>query len=292
MSSTVVSWSNRLRDVRRFFKSPKGILSLVLGALATVASFAVGFSHTVPLVAGAVGAATLAELVLMTFVARKRSFPSGALLTGLIVAMVLSPETSPLVAAAVAAIGIGSKYVFHTKWSNVFNPAGFALVVAYFAFGTGQSWWGALPDLPVAALVVLLAAGAFVADRVNKLPMALVFLGAFASLATITVFGANPALVQELFRVPDVNAALFFALFMLDDPPTSPARHQDQALYALIAAVVSFAVFVGFGGVYYLPAGALAANVWETLRRIEERSAGHRPTSGRASSRSAQLPAA
>jgi Na+-translocating ferredoxin:NAD+ oxidoreductase RnfD subunit len=292
MNVELLEKSRLYRVMIRYFRTPKGLLLLVLTTLAMMESVAVGFSRTLPVTASAVVAAVVIEDILMTVVRRERSFPSGALLTGLIVAMVLSPETSPIVAASVSGIAIASKYVFHTKWSNVFNPAALALVVGYFAFGTGQSWWGALPDLPVVGIGLLIAAGSFVADRVNKIPMALVFLGAFFGLATLTVYASDPSRAQELFRVPDLNAALFFALFMLDDPPTSPVRYADQVMFALIAAVVGYAVFATLGGVYYLPAGVLAANVWETLRRIEERSpdksrATRQPAIQRVNSRSA-----
>ncbi len=272
MATIVPARQPLTRVVPRFFRSPKGILLLVLGLMAGLATTAAGITHVGPNILIAMAAAAFTDLALMTVIRGERSFPSGALLTGLIVAMVLS-EASPLYATALtASVAIGSKYAFRTRWSNVFNPAALSLVVAYFLFGSGESWWGAFPDLPVPAILLLVAAGLFIADRVNKIPMVLVFLGAFFGLATVTVFAGDPARVQELFRAPDVNAILFFSLFMLDDPPTSPVRYVDQMMFALLAAVVSYAVFTVVGAVYFLPAGLLIANGWETLRRIEERS--------------------
>jgi Na+-translocating ferredoxin:NAD+ oxidoreductase RnfD subunit len=261
----------------RFFRSPKGILLLVLGLLTTIGLIAVGASPTLPMVLSAMFVAALTDVALALCLRDDDSFPSGALLTGLIIALVLSPATSPWVAGLVAAVAIGSKYVFRTRWSNVFNPAAVGLVVAYFVFGTGESWWGALPDLPAVAIVVVVVAGLFIADRVNKIPMALAFLGAFYALGTVSSFFGGSAVAQELFRTPDVNAALFFALFMLDDPPTSPVRYHDQIVFGAIAAVASYAVFLLLGGVYYLLAGVLVANLWETLRRLNERSRAKAP---------------
>ena len=74
--------------------------------------------------------------------------------------------------------------------------------------------------------------------------------------------------MAELFRVPNVNAALFFAGFMLTDPPTSPNRPRDQILYGLIVAAASAAIYLTLGGVYFLPAGLLVGNAWETARRL------------------------
>jgi enediyne biosynthesis protein E5 len=265
------------RVALRFFRSPKGILLLVLGLLAAIGAIAVGASQALPIVASAMFVAALTDVALALCLRDDGSFPSGALLTGLILALVLSPATSPWAAGLVAALAIGSKYLFRTRWSNVFNPAALGLVVAYFVFGTGESWWGALPDLPTVAIVVVVVAGLFIADRVNKIPMALAFLGAFYALGTVTSFFGDSSVVQELFRTPDVNAALFFALFMVDDPPTSPVRYRDQIVFGAIAAVASYAVFLLLGGVYYLPAGVLVANLWETLRRLDERSRAKTP---------------
>ena len=260
------------RSITRFFKSPKGMLLIVLGLLTGLAFLDVGFSHAWPNVASAMFVAAITDLGLMALVHDEISLPSGALLTGLIVALVLSPAMSPLVAGLTAAIAIASKHLFRTRWSNIFNPAALALVVACFVFGAEESWWGSLPDLPVYVIPVLLAAGVFVADRVNKLPMALTFLGTFFGIFALTAFLGDTSGVQEIFRAPDVNAALFFALFMLDDPPTSPVKYGDQVTYGAIAALISYAVFLALGGVYYLLAGVLFANAWESLRRVEERS--------------------
>src|SRR6185436_17238345 len=136
-------------------------------------------------------------------------FPSGALLTGLFVAMILSPFEPWYVAAVTGGIAIVSKYVFRARLANVFNPAALALVITFYIFNSGQSWWGALPELAPAALVVLLAGGLFITDRVNKMPAVLAFLGSYYVLATVTSFVGDPAKVSELFRTPDLHMALY-----------------------------------------------------------------------------------
>ena len=78
---------------------------------------------------------------------------------------------------------------------------------------------------------------------------------------------ASPARVAEVFRTPDLHAVLFFAFFILTDPPTSPVKYRDQITCGVIVAVVSFAVFETTGVVYYLLAGVLVGNVWEAWRR-------------------------
>ncbi|MEO8484206.1 MAG: RnfABCDGE type electron transport complex subunit D [Acidobacteriota bacterium] len=257
--------------LRKFFRTPKGLLILILGALAALAAPVEGFDRVGPTLAAAAIAAMLVDAPILRWRTGAWEFPSGALLTGLFVAMLLSPLEPWWVAAVTAVVGVVSKYVLRTKSANIFNPAAVAIVATFYVFDTGQSWWGALPDLAPWMTVILLATGAFITDRVNKMPLVLVFLGTYYLLFSVTAFVGSPVHVAEIFRAPDVQMALFFAFFILTDPPTSPVKYPDQIICGAIVAVVSFAVFEWVGAAYYLLAGVLVGNVWEAWRRVQAR---------------------
>jgi Na+-translocating ferredoxin:NAD+ oxidoreductase RnfD subunit len=195
------------------------------------------------------------------------TFPDGAILSALFVTMVLSPHEPWYVAAVTTLIAVASKYLVRGRSANVFNPAAVAIVATSRIFDTGQSWWGALPDVHPAAVLVLFATGLFITDRVNKMPLVITFLGTYFALFTATAFLADPARVAEIFRSPDAQAVLFFAFFILTDPPTSPVKYRDQVICAVIVAVVSYAIFELAGAVSYLLIAVLAGNVWEARRR-------------------------
>ncbi len=256
---------------RRFLRTPKGLLLLVLAAFAAIAAPHEGAL----LVARGLLSATLVAGLIDGIILRLRHgrwlFPSGAILTALFVAMVLSAQTPWPVACITSALAIVSKYIVRTRAGNVFNPAALALVALFPVFHAGQSWWGALPEVAPAIQVLLVVTGVFIADRVNRMPLVLAFLGAYYLLFTVTAFVSDPAWVSEVFRTPDVEAVLFFAFFILTDPPTSPIRYGDQILFAVLVAAVSFAIFEWLGAVYYLLAGVLVANVWEAWRRVTRR---------------------
>ncbi len=253
--------------MKRFFRTPKGLLIILLTVLVVLAAFGSGMTIVAPGVCAASIVAMLVDAPILRWRDGAWSFPSGALLTGLLVAMVLSPHEPWYVGAITAAVGVASKYVFRTRSANVFNPAALALVATFYVFDTGQSWWGALPELPLLALTVLFAAGLYITQRVNKMPAVLAFLGVYYALFTITAFGSDPSAVAELYRAPDLHAALFFAFFMVTDPPTSPPKARDQVVFGVITAFVSYAVFELVGAAYFLLAGLLVANVWEAWRR-------------------------
>ena len=254
--------------MRRFFRTPKGLLLLILGALVLLAAPEEGWRAAWPgLVAASVTAMAI-DAPILRWREGAWVFPSGALLTGLIVAMILSVHVPWFVGATASAIAIVSKYVVRTRAANVLNPAGLGLLAVFYIFKTEQDWWGALPDLHPSAIALLVATGVFIAARVNKLPMVLAFLGVYYALFTAAAFVGNPAHVAEVFRPPDVNAALFFALFMVSDPPTAPTRPRDQLACGVLIGLVSFVAFEWLGVVTYLLVGLLAGNLLEAARRL------------------------
>jgi len=261
------------RKVRQFFKTPKGLLTIILVLLAAISAPHEGLRVVLPGLVSASIAAALVDAAILRVKNKAWEFPSGALLTALIAAMVLRAQERWWVATITVVAAVLSKYIFRTRSANVFNPAALAVVASFFVFHTGQSWWGALTEVTPAAQVVLLAAGIFITDRVNKMPLVLTFLGTYFLLFTVTAFVGNPRWVSEIFRSPDIEAVLFFAFIILTDPPTSPAKYPDQVVCGVIVAVVSYSFFEWLGVVYYLLAGVLVGNVWEAWRRVSRHKA-------------------
>ena len=259
------------RKAGNFFKTPKGQLTIILVILVAMAAPGAGIRTVVPGLLSATIAAGLVDALILR--ARKKAweFPSGAVLTAMIVVMVLRAEEPWYVNTITSVAAILSKYVIRARAANVFNPAALAIIANFYVFHSGQSWWGALTEVNLFAQIVLLVTGVYITDRVNKMPLILAFLGTYFLLFTVTAFVSNPQWVSEVFRPPDLEAALFFAFIILTDPPTSPAKYPDQMVCGVIVAAVSYAFFEWAGVVYYLLAGVLAGNVWEAWRRANRR---------------------
>lgn len=255
--------------IGRFFRTPKGTLLLVLAIVLVVASA----SESVPRVAAGVGSAVVVAALMDGCILRVRKrrwvLPDGAVLSALIVGMILSPHEPWWIVAATAAIAVASKYVLRAGKANLFNPAALALVATFYVFNTAQSWWGAMPELSPWWIALLVAVGVFTVQRVNKLPVVLAFLGTYYLLFAAAAFAGDPARVFEVYRTPDLQAGLFFAFFMVTDPPTSPPRPRDQLVYGVICGVASFAFFETTGAAYFLLAGLLVANLWDGWRRAQ-----------------------
>ncbi|MCX5768308.1 MAG: RnfABCDGE type electron transport complex subunit D [Gemmatimonadetes bacterium] len=258
-------------NVRRFFRTPKGLLIIILSVLTGIAAIGEGLALVAPGFCGAIAAAMLLDAPLLRWRHKRWVFPDGALITGMIVAAILSPHEPWYIAAVTAGVGVVSKYLFRVGKANIFNPAAFGLVATFYVFDSGQSWWGALPEMATPWLLLLVATGAFITWKVNKAPIVLGFLGSYYLLITLTAFAVNPAHVAELYRAPDLHAALYFALFMVTDPPTSPPRDRDQLIYGTGIGVVAYAAFMWIGAAYWLLAGMLVANALDTFRRVRRR---------------------
>jgi Na+-translocating ferredoxin:NAD+ oxidoreductase RnfD subunit len=244
---------------------------LVLVLLLVMAAIGKGVRLVLPVVAGAVLPAVIIDAVILRLRKTHWVFPDGALLTGLFIAMILSPYQRWQIAAVTAVLGIVTKYLFRVRTANVFNPAAIALVGTFYIFNTGQSWWGALPELPPLAVLALFVTGLYITQRIHKLPSVIAFLGAYYVLVTAAAFLGDPGRVAGLYRAPELHAALFFAFFMVTDPPTSPPKGRDQAIFGVIVAVAAYAFFSLVHAAYFLLAGLLLGNVWEAWGPGNER---------------------
>ena len=273
-ASTAAGTARRNRtlmdEVRRAARTPKATLAFIFLPLLIVAGTGLGWPAVLPHVAAAVAGACLVDLLIVAIGRGVWAWPTSAALSGLIVAFVLGLQEPVITTFFVGAIASLSKQLLRTRRGHLFNPAALALVVSVPLFGTGQSWWGALPDLPWPLFVLLVAGGAVLVDRLNKFPAVLSFLATYFGMLSYTAL-LDPTRVAELFRAPFLQAAIFLACFMLTDPPTSPGRQLDQVwVGALMAVVAVVAQVLGAGQSYLLVgllAGDLALAVWRWTSR-------------------------
>ncbi len=258
--------ASRRSAVPMFLRTPKGQLLCFLGVLFILAAPGEGIGAVLPGTVAAIVAAVGVDAFYTYWETRRWIVPTGALLSGLIVAFVLGTQEPWQVFAWVAGFASVTKHVFRGDREHFFNPAALALLGSAVLFGSGQSWWGALGNIPAPFALVLIISGAYLVDRLNKFPLVLAFLGTyFTAFALASIMDSSA--VAEMFRAPFLQAALFLAFFMLTDPPTSPNQIADQVWYGLVAAIVAFVAQIMGVGQTYLLVGVLVANVWLAVRR-------------------------
>src|ERR1700722_14542881 len=127
------------RKAKNFFKTPKGLLTLILLILVAIAAPVEGLRAVAPGLLGATMGAALVDALMLR--ARKKAweFPSGALLTGMIVAMVLRAQEPWYVTTITSLAAILSKYMLRSRSANVFNPAALAMIGSFYVFHAGES---------------------------------------------------------------------------------------------------------------------------------------------------------
>jgi Na+-translocating ferredoxin:NAD+ oxidoreductase RnfD subunit len=252
---------------RRYVRTPKGRLLILFGVLAAAAAARVGSIAVGQAVVLGSGSAALIDVALRRLLRREWAAPTGALLTGTDAALVLSLSGAWFALPVAVAVGIVGKHVVRTRTANVFNPSALGLVFVSAVLGQGLNWWGSLPDSGVAGLTALIVIGALTVDHVNKLPLVLAFLVTYFAAFDVLGLAIGGDRVAEIFVAPDINAAVFFACFMLTDPPTSPVRYFDQLWYGALVALLVAALFTLTGASYFLPGALLLGNVVEATRR-------------------------
>ncbi|TDF94440.1 RnfABCDGE type electron transport complex subunit D [Paenibacillus piri] len=256
----------------KWIRTPKGYVTITMAVLLVIA--AIGSEDISGIYNGfiAVAASLAADFTCSHVVKKKRGLPDGAVITGLIIALILSTTAPWYIVAATSMIAILSKYIFVYKKKPIFNPAAFGLLLSILLFRTGQSWWGAFGDLPSWTIVFLLIGGYTVTNRVNKFPQVFSFLGTYFILLLIMgILHVGDA--ADALRPPFINASLFFALFMLTDPPTSPAKEKDQVIFGVLGAAAGAVVYSLFGGLMYLFIGLLVGNLYHLLKNPALRAA-------------------
>jgi Na+-translocating ferredoxin:NAD+ oxidoreductase RnfD subunit len=254
---------------RKFIRTPKGYLLIALSVLLLLTVPNQG-PPALDTTLAAVAVAALTDVAFSLMLSEKLIVPTSAVLTGLIVGMVLSPQESITIAAAVAGLAIAAKHLVRTTKSHIFNPAALALVLAPSLFGSGESWWGAAVGLPMPLVVAVLIVGMLTADRVNKMPQVFSFLSVYFGLITAMAWLhlGDPIRIASFYRDPFLNSVLFFAFFMLTDPPTSPVRFKDQVIFGSGVALAALAIELHRDTVTYLLLALLPANAWWAWRRL------------------------
>ncbi|MDQ6595740.1 hypothetical protein E2K98_18570 [Bacillus salipaludis] len=245
---------------KKWFKTPKGYVATAMVFYLFIASIGsksmLGIENSMI----AIVASIFVDYILCRILDR-RSSKDSTVITALIISLILSFTTSGMVVAGTAILAILSKHLLVYKKKPIVNPAAFGLLLSIFIFQTGQSWWGAFGDLPAWTILFLLIGGYFVTERVNKFPQVFSFLGTFFVLLLILGLSSKGDAADAL-RPPFINATLFFAFFMLTDPPTSPAKYKQQIFFGVLAAVSGVIIYGLFGGLTYLFIGLFAGNFY------------------------------
>lgn len=208
--------------VQRTLRDPRHRVAGVLGAVLLLDGISAG-SLARPLIT------VVITVVLDWLVSRfrgHRGFPSSALVTGLLLSLIVSPESSWYLMMGIVGLAISAKHLLRFRGRHIFNPAAFGLISAGFLVGPTASWWGVYgsPWTPW-----LLALVGFTLWRLRRLSIALLFLGGY--FLVLSVLHQSIVAATRLVFDPTV---LLFGLVMVPEPMTSPARAPWLWIYEFV----------------------------------------------------------
>ncbi len=195
---------------------------------------------------------------LIGYVQFKRLYVSEtAIISGLVLSLVISPQTPLVFLIAAPAIAQLSKHVIRYKNKPVFNPAAFGMFLVFFFFPSGEAWWG--NSIPLLALIL----GVYVSFRIARLFGSVSFLAGFVIFNAIQG-GLQNAAFSFNSIIPLAASQLFLALFMVVEPKSTTPRVDGQIVFGIVAALIAVAGFA-----LNLPKplllGLLCANLVATL---------------------------
>jgi Na+-transporting NADH:ubiquinone oxidoreductase subunit NqrB len=215
---------------------PRNYQIAVLATLLAFGQAAPGFGVNPATAATLLGVALALQAALDRGLEGRPFEPRSALVSGLSLCLLL--RTSDLaLAAAAAAIAIGSKFALRWRGKHLFNPTNLALVVLLAA--TDRAWaspgqWGAAPFLAF----FVACAGGLVLQRAGRADITLAFLGSYAGLLVARAFWLGDPLAIPLHQLQS-GSLLIFSFFMISDPRTTPDSRAGRVVFAAVVAFVA-----------------------------------------------------
>jgi NQR2, RnfD, RnfE family len=239
-------------------------LLLVLGI------YGVGFLHGVGLTSLVLlpSVAVVADLGLQRVRFDRLRVPDAAAATGLFVALLLPPTVPLLIGGSLAVLAVATKHILRYRGRPWLNPAALAVLVGAGVFAISPAWWVAVgPD----ALYLAPALGAILlAVRASRWRLPAAFLATYGTFSVLQhlVSGATTDPHVLLLGALDPTT-VFFALFMVPEPRTSPANPPAQVLFASVVGISAAFAPIAFPTVAPLLA-LLAGNLFAIVLRAYE----------------------
>lgn len=223
-------------DVRKVNAYYYTIIALIITAVSGLFVLGATSSYVlqlilIPLLTG------IMDFTLKKIKSGKVKFPSDAVITGLIIAMVLS--SSPVyMQIIVALVAILQKYIIKINNRKLFNPAAFGLLFAWLVFGSPPTWWAFIT--PAVSLLL------FSDYLIGRLPLALTFYLVYVALTSVSGYLTTGILSLNVVNYP----LLFFAAVMVVEPKTSAITNKgmiiEGALLALGISIIQQFVPIDF----------------------------------------------
>lgn len=206
---------------------------ILLCLLAAVSGYKYGYENILGQMSVAVLMTGIASSSIEYFRTKTLRISDSGLITGLIIAMVLAPNSSLLLTGLLSIMAIASKYILRINNRPIFNPAAFGLMIGLIFFKTALGWWGDYYHI-----LTIIAGSILLIKFPGRWKTIFAFL---VTLSVSIIFKAQisgPSAFDQLYL--NISVSSFFIFFMLTDPKTSPLLPNQFIAFGIFAAVGSF----------------------------------------------------
>jgi enediyne biosynthesis protein E5 len=209
------------------------VLALLLAYGTLALDFELRLLQSVTILITALGV----QLLCTRLAGLRRFDPLSALISALSLCLLLRTNDMWLAAAA-AAVAIGSKFVVRLRGKHLFNPTNIALVVLLAC--TDRAWispgqWGSVAYF--AFLVACL--GGLVVTRASRADVTLAFAAAYATAVVSRSVWLGEPMAIPVHRL-ESGALVIFTFFMISDPRTTPDSRAGRIVFAAAVALVAY----------------------------------------------------
>jgi len=174
-------------------------------------------------------AAFIFDGVFSYFKNRHFAFSDSAIITGLIIGYVISPDEGYLKLVFASFIAILSKYSIRYNNKHIFNPAALGIIFTIIVFGAYTSWRGTY------IWYILVPFGLYFAYRYKKIEIILGYFAVSLFLFVMQAVLQGNALVNILGYF-----SYFFIFIMMIEPKTSPVSLKGKYIFGALIAVLIF----------------------------------------------------
>lgn len=194
---------------------------------------------------GGVGASSLivapaiaagADLAFQSVRFNRPRFPDAALATGLFVSLIFPPTANLALVGTVAFAAVALRHILRFRGRPWFNPAAAGILLGALFLGLAPAWWvgiGPYGEIAVIALGLVL-----LGRSVHQWRLPVVFLVTYGLLGVLQHVAIGSSTDPHVLLLQAIDpATLFFALFMVVEPRTSPGPADEQILYAGLIGV-------------------------------------------------------
>jgi len=212
------------------FKTPKMQMAVYLMAIWLTSFLYIGETRPLSLLILSLVVTIGSDFLFARLRGKPFFFPSAAIVSGIIIALLVSPDSPWYQFFLIGLLAMGSKNFVRVGDRHIFNPAAFGLLLGGIILGQNTSWWGVswqqLSIYPLAFVVLLMP---FLVSALQMrryfIQLAFLFVLAFSKVALL-----DPGL-------------LFFVAVMLPEPMTTPTRPTRQLIFGAGVALLSLIPF-------------------------------------------------